>query len=151
MPAKASTSRSSASRRLGYVIAIGINGALLYLINESPGWRSVPFLTSATTQVIGVVNLALAFSVAANAVYLACDARWLRALGDLATTSVGLAAVLAIWDVFPIAFHGSAAFWSVLLRVLVMIGIVGSCIAIVVDLVTLARAAVGTGRRTTTH
>jgi hypothetical protein len=151
MPATASTRHSAASRRLGYVIAMGINGALLYLINESPGWHSVPFLTSATTQVIGVVNLALAVSLAANAVYLAYDARWLRALGDLATTSVGLAAAIAIWQVFPFAFHGSAAVWSVILRILVMTGIVGSCVAIVVDLVTLARAAVGASRPSTTH
>ena len=95
---------------------------------------------------IGVVNVALAVSLAVNVVYLAYDARWLRALGDLATTAVGLAAALAIWQVFPFAFHGSAAVWSVVLRVLVMIAIVGSCIAIVVDVVRLARAATGPGR-----
>jgi hypothetical protein len=151
MPYRAETGRSAASRRLGYLIGIIVNGALLYLINDSPGWRSVPFLTSSTTQVVGVVNLALAVSLAVNVVYLAYDARWLRALGDLATTSVSLAAALTIWQVFPFAFHGSAAFWSVVLRVLVMIGIVGSCIAIVVNVVVLARAAVGAGRPSPTH
>ena len=151
MPAKGAAGRSAASRRLGYLIAIGVNGALLYLINESPGWRSVPFLTSDTTQVIGAVNVALAVSLAVNVVYLGYDARWLRALGDLATTSVGLAAALAIWQVFPFAFHGSAAAWSVAARILVMTGIVGSCIAIVVDVVRLARAATGSGRPSPTH
>ncbi|HUZ56316.1 MAG TPA: hypothetical protein VMU94_27810 [Streptosporangiaceae bacterium] len=151
MPSKAATGRSAASRRLGYLIAIIVNGALLFLINDSPGWRSAAFLTSSTTQVIGVVNLALAVSLAANVAYLAHDARWLRALGDLATTSVGLAAALAIWQVFPFAFHGSASGWSVVVRVLVMIGIVGSCIAIVVNLVLLARAAGGAGRPSPRH
>jgi uncharacterized membrane protein YesL len=101
--------------------------------------------------VIGAVNVALAVSLAANVVYLVHDARWLRALGDLATTSVGLAAALAIWQVFPFAFHGAAAAWSVVLRILVMTGIVGSCIAIVVDVVRLARAATGSGRPSPTH
>ena len=151
MSSKAATGRSAASRRLGYLIAIIVNGALLFLINDSPGWRSVPFLTSGTTQVVGVVNLALALSLAVDVVYLAYDARWVRALGDLATTSVGLAAALAIWRVFPFAFHGSAAFWAIVLRVLVMIGIVGSCIAIIVNLVLLARAAVGQGRPSQAH
>lgn len=151
MPHKAATQLSAAFRRLGYLISIIINGALLYLINESPGWQAVPVLTPSTTQVLGIVNLALAVSLAVNVVYLAYDARWLRALGDLATTSIGLAAALTIWQVFPFAFHGSAAGWSVVARVLIMVAIVGSCIAILVNLVRLGRTMAGAGRASHSH
>lgn len=135
--------RSAASRRAGYVIAIVVNAVLLYLINVKPGWQVARFLTPATSQVLGIVNLALALRLAANVVYVGYDGPRLKALGDLITTAAGLAATIRVWQVFPFAFHGSAAFWSTVVRVLLIVGIVGSSIAIAVALVRLIR---GTGR-----
>ena len=60
----------AASRRAGYVVAVGVNALLLYLLNRSPGWQSVPFLTDAMNRVIGVVNLSITAGLVANLVYL---------------------------------------------------------------------------------
>ncbi len=126
-------------RRAGYLVAIAINGVLLYLLNGSPGWQSASFLTSATTEVIGLVNLALGASIAVNAAYLVHDPPWLRRLGDLATTVIGLAAAIRIWQVFPFSFGPGEQGWSTLARVLLIIAIAGSAIAIVVHVARLFR------------
>ena len=47
------------ARRVGYVIAIAVNAALLYLLNTNPGWEAIPLVTAAADQVIGLVNLSL--------------------------------------------------------------------------------------------
>jgi len=46
-----------------------VNAALLFVLNGQPGWQALPFLTSATSQVLGLVNLSLAVGLAVNLVY----------------------------------------------------------------------------------
>jgi hypothetical protein len=69
-------------------------------------------------------------------VYLVCDPPWVRSLGDLVTTGIGLAAAIRIWQVFPFDLSSG---WSAAVRVLLVVAIAGSCIALVVQVVSLAR------------
>ena len=132
---------SAAARRVGYLVGIVVDAALLFVLNGQPGWQALPFLTSDTSQVIGLVNLSLAVSLAVNAVYLFYDPPWLKSLGDLITAGIGLAVAIRIWQVFPFTFQGSAAWWSTAVRVLLILVIAGSAISIVVQAVSLARRA----------
>ena len=127
---------SAGTRRAGYGLAIVFGTVLLIILNGSPGWPAIPFLTSDTVQVLWLVNLSLAAGIAANLVYLAYDPPWLKSLGDLATTGIGLAAAIRIWQVFPFDLSSG---WSTAVRALLVIAIAGSCIALVVQVVALAR------------
>jgi hypothetical protein len=131
--------RSVAARRGGYVVSILINAALIYLLDAHPGWRAVPFLTPAASQVIGLFTAALAAGIAANVLYLIADPPRLRAFGDLVTLTISLIATVRILQVFPFAFHGSMAFWTMLVRTLLIIGLVGACLGLVYSLVTLVK------------
>ncbi|WP_404389609.1 hypothetical protein [Humibacillus xanthopallidus] len=126
-----------ATRRAGYVAAVVVNAAMLYLANRWPGWEAVPFLTEATVLVIGLVNASLVVGVIANLVYLVADPPRLRSLGDLVTTSVGLAAIVRIWQVFPFDVTGTP--WEAVLRVLLALAAFGSGVGIIVALVGLVR------------
>jgi hypothetical protein len=127
---------SAGARRTGYSFAIVFSTAMLVVLNVAPGWQAIPFLTSDTTQVLWLVNLSIAAGIAANLAYLAYDPPWLKSLGDLVTTGIGLAAAIRVWQVFP--FDLSAG-WSAGVRTLLVICIAGSCIALLVQIVTLAR------------
>ena len=141
-PTRPRSSRPTpAARRAGYVVAVVVNAAMLYLINRWPGWEAVPFLTDATVLVIGLVNASLVVGVVANLVYLVADPPRLRSLGDLVTTSVGLAAIVRIWQVFPFDVTGTP--WEAVLRVLLALAAFGSGVGIIVALVGVVR-----GRRT---
>ena len=124
------------ARRAGYGVAIGFSAALLFVLNGWPGWQAVPFLTSSTDQVLWLVNLSLAAGIAANIVYLAYDPPWVKSLGDLATTGIGLVTAIRVWQVFPFAVSSG---WSIAVRTLLVVTIAGSCIALVVQIVSLAR------------
>ena len=132
---RASTAAISVSVR-GYCLAIGFSAALLIVLNGSPGWQAMPFLTSDTGQVLWLVNFSLAAGIAANVVYLAYDPPWVRSPGGLATTGIGLATAIRLWQVFPFALSSG---WSTAVRVLLVVAIAGSCIALVVQIVSLAR------------
>ena len=140
-PARPSRQARSA-RRVGYVFAVLFNAAGLYLINVWPGWDAVPFLTGDTRQVLGIVNAVVIASLAVNVVYLFTDPRWLVALGGLVTTVLGLIGLIRIWQVFPFDFGDSSIDWTLLFHIGLVVGITGSCIAIVVQLVQLIRALV---------
>jgi hypothetical protein len=143
MPLGTSTRRPSAgARRGGYVGAIVVGAALLFVLNGWPGWQAMPFLTSDTSQVLWLVNLSIAAGLAANVVYLAYDPPWVRTSGDLVTAVIGLVAAIGVWRVFPFDF-GSATGWSTALRVLLVVAIVGSAIGIAVHLIALTRQLTG--------
>ena len=127
---------SAGARRAGYGLAIVFSTALLIILNGSPGWQAIPFLTSDTTQVLWLVNLSLAAGIAANAVYLVHDSPGVKVPGDLVTTGIGLVTAIRILQVFPFALSSG---WSTAVRVLLVIAIAGSCIALVVQIVALAR------------
>ena len=131
--------QSQAQRRGGYFGSILVNAVLIFLLDAHPGWRAVPFLTPATAQVIGLVTLTLAAGIGANVVYFIADPPRLRAFGDLVTLTISLITTVRVLAVFPFAFHGSVAYWSVIVRVILVVGIVGVCIGLLYSLVVLVR------------
>ena len=88
--------RSAGARRAGCSIAIAVSAALLLMLNAWPGWQQIPFLSSATGQVLWLVSLSLAAGIAASVVPVACGPPWVKSAGDLATTGIGLAAAIRI-------------------------------------------------------
>jgi hypothetical protein len=131
---------STASRRVGYVVAVLANAAMLYAVNVWPGWDAVPFLTGETEEVLGIVNASIIVGLVANAAYVLYDRPWFRAWGDITTNAVSLSAMVAIWRVFPFDFAESAVNWPVVVHVMLALGIFGTAVAIVVALVRLVRA-----------
>ncbi len=135
----------AAARRFGYLVAAAVLVAMLYAINVWPGWQEVPFLSDDTAQVLWLVNLSLVAGVAANMVYVAYDGLWLRSLGELVTTSIGVVVLARMWQVFPFDFSGNSIRWNVLVRFVLVVAIVGSIIGIIVQFVSLIRLASGGG------
>ncbi|TNC24870.1 hypothetical protein [Amycolatopsis alkalitolerans] len=134
---------STRSRRAGYVIAIVLGGALAYLINVAPGWEVLPFLTPETSAVLPLVNASILVGIALNLIWLFIDPPWFTALGGLATTGLGLAALVRFWQVFPVAFAAGSFNWAMLIRIGLVVGIVGSAIGLLVNFGSLLRALPG--------
>jgi hypothetical protein len=122
---------------VGYVITIMINAAMLYAINRWPGWSAVPFLTMDTVLVLGWVNASIVAGAIANSGYVAYDAPWFKALGDIVTTVVGLCALVRIWQVFPIVASDP---WPLVARLVLAVAIGGSLIGLAAQATALARA-----------
>lgn len=136
---------SVAERRFGYTISIAINAAVLYVINVTPGWAAVPFLSAESTRVIPLVNASVIAGVIVNLAYLALDPRWLVSLGSVVTTGIGAAALVRIWHVFPFDFADGSIDWSLIVRVVLVVGIVGSVIGMLAQLASLIGSNEGQG------
>ncbi len=131
--------RGRGTRRLGYLVAAAVNALLWYLANVSPGWEAVPFLTAGTVEVLPLFNLALGVGLVSNLVYVLWDPPRLRALGDLVGAVVALALGVRVYRVFPFDFAGLSYDLTTLMRVVVVLGIIGSAIGILAALVALVR------------
>lgn len=132
-----------AAPRAGFIIGASLNIVMWYAVNMWPGWHALPFLADDTRQVLGVVNLSLLAGVIANLVYVLHYAPWLRPLGDLVTTGVGLVAMVRVLQVFPFDFSGFSFDGSSLARVLLIVGILGAAVGIAVQFVKLVRTIYG--------
>lgn len=128
---------SRGSRRVGYAFAVILNFAMLYAINVWPEWDVLPFLTDDFTKVLGLVNASVIASIAVNLVYFLDDRAWVKKLGDIVTMGVGIAAMVVMWRVFPFDFGAATFDWALVFRILLGVGIVGSAIGILYNLVTL--------------
>lgn len=131
------------ARRVGYLIGALVNVALLVAVHEWPGWWAVPFLTDRTVLVLGMVNVTLVANLVAQLCYTAYDAKWFVTLGGLVTTAIGLVVIVRVWQVFPIDFDDGGFDWAQVLRILLVVGIVGSVIGLLVGLTTLLTMATG--------
>jgi hypothetical protein len=134
------TRMSTGTRRTGYAVALVVNAALLIAVNIWPGWRLLPLLTEDFVQVSDLVNLSLVAAIAANLVYLVGDRPVVRAVGEVITTAIGLVVVVRVFQVFPFAFAGPGFGWAFLVRVLLVLGVVGTSIALLVAIGSVLRA-----------
>lgn len=136
--------RTSTSRtRGGSIGSAVVNALLLYGINIWPGWRIVPFLTADMDRVLDLINATLVAGIVVNLVCAVIRSRALLALGNLVSIGIGLTALLRLWEVFPLDFGGNWPGWPVLVRVFLVLGIAGSIIGAIVELVNLFRALAG--------
>lgn len=128
-----------ASRRVGYVISVVVNAVLLFLITVAPGWQWVPFLTEEFERVLVLTNVSLWVGIVAGAINFIVDRAALRAFLELVTTVIALVLSVRMWQVFPFGFAGAGFPWETFVRGLLILAIVGTSIAIVVQLVVLVR------------
>ena len=132
---------SVAARRFGYILASAINVALLFIINIWPGWRGLSFVTAEASQIVGLLNLSLFVGVVANLAFAVLDSPWLKAVGELTTTGVGLVVLVQVFRVFPFDFESYSINWALVVRLAIVAAIVGSVIGLLVQLGSLIRLA----------
>ena len=126
-------------RRVGYLVAVVVNLVMLWVVGQVTGWHLTRFLTDRFGEVRPYLVLSLLVSVAVNVVYLARDDGLVRSIGQLLTLGVGVVAMVVTVRVFPFDFADYAVDWAPLLRVILVIGLVGSAVALVVELVRAIR------------
>ena len=141
----------TATSRSGSVGSAVINALLLWGINIWPGWQILPFLTPDMTRALDLINASLIASLIVNLVCAVIHSRALLALGNIVVMGIGVAALLRLWEVFPFDFGTSWSGWPVLVRVFLVLGIVGSIIGAIVEVVNFFRALAGFEPRARQH
>lgn len=128
---------STTARRFGYLVAAAVN--LLFLVLVWPGWAALPFLTEEFTRVVGLLSASLVVGAVANLVYVVADPPWVRSLGQLVVSAISLAVTVRLLQVFPFDFSRWSFDPSWLARLLLWLGIFGTVVGMLTELVRLVR------------
>jgi len=125
-------------RRIGFVALAVVNAALLVLLNASPGWQSMTFLTEAFGEVIGLVNASLLCSLLFNTIAVFTRSLLLRGAGEAIVATVTLVTLAKVFVVFPFSLPSSG--WELPVRVVLGIAMAGTFVTLVAGLGRVARA-----------
>ena len=134
------TGSTEATRRFGYFVAVVVNLVLLWVVNNILAWDVAPFLTDDFEILIPITSISLLFGAAINLAYIWVDSAWFKALTQMISAGIAMAVAIRTYQVFPFDFSAYDFGWTGLLRVVIVIGIVGTAIAVVVEFIKLARA-----------
>ena len=121
------------SKKPEYIAAIIANAVILVIVNQILNWGFLPFLTQDFKQVIPIQNVSLVATIIFNVAFLFHDAEWFSSLLKMVLNGIGVAVLARYLSVFPFDFSGSSFNWAALFRVMIVIGIVGCCIAVIVE------------------
>ena len=133
-------------RRIGYAIAVALNVAFLLIANNILDWGWLPWLTEDFSDVLPIMNASLIASIVVNTVYLVYDADWFKGLTQLGLLILSLIVTIRFWQVFPFDFSAYDFGWGTLVRWLLGLALFGVCVAILVQVIQLARLAMNAGR-----
>lgn len=137
-PTKVERSRPSAStRRSGYVVALVVNAAMVFVVLNLLEWGVLPFLTEEFTLLVPLIVLSLVASIVANAMYLFYDPPGFKTLCQVCISVISLVVAIRIYQVFPFDFTGYGEEWPSVTRIIVVVAMAGSAISILNESVKL--------------
>lgn len=128
------------TRRIGYVIAIAVNAAILYVVNHLLAWGWPPWLTDEFEEVLPILSISLLASILANVLYLGYDAAWFKSLTQVVVIGIAMAATIALFGVFPFDFSAYEFNWAVVARMVLILAMVGAGIAMITESVKFVAA-----------
>jgi hypothetical protein len=129
---------TTSTARAGYLAGALGNALLLGALHIWPGWQVLPFLTAETPEVLGAVDAMLVAGIAIDLLHVVRHRPWQTPVGTFVTSAFGLVATVRVLQVFPFAF-GPGFDWSPVVRVLLVLGAVGSAIGCVLAVVQMVR------------
>jgi hypothetical protein len=122
-------------RMTDYIFAVIFNIAFLVVVNKLPDWNIV-FITDSFPEVLWALNTSIAVSLAGNLILIFFHPRFLHHLLTAVFSVFGILATSVLLSVFPFEFAELVGEWlNILVRIVLIVGIVGSAIGVVVNIV----------------
>jgi len=130
-------------RMTDYIFSVVFNIAFLVVVNKVPEWN-IAFITDSFPEVLWALNTSLAVSLAGNVILIVFHPRFLHHLFNAVFAVFGILATSVLLSVFPFDFSQLVGEWlNILVRIVLIIGIVGSAIGVVVNIVKAIGAVFG--------
>jgi hypothetical protein len=124
-------------RRAGYLAAVVVNTLMAVIVTNLLGWGWLPFLTDDFELLVPLVVVSLGAGILANLAYLVYDPRWFKSLCQVGISAISLVVAVRMYQVFPFDFAGYGSGWATVTRVVLILAIAGSAVALLVEGVKL--------------
>jgi hypothetical protein len=134
------------ARRVGYVIAIVINVAMLVIVQNLLEWGWLPFLTDEFADVVPWISFSLIASIVANIIYQIDDGQTVKSVGQIVVNLISVWVTYTVLIVFPFDFSAYQFDWELVTRVVLILAIVGAGIGALVEAIRLLTTLAGPKR-----
>ena len=122
-------------RKAEYISAIIINLVLIWVWTHLPAWLS--FLTSSFSAVLTLFYISFVASILVNLILALNDQSAIRGLLKTALNIFNIIVLITLYYTFPFDFsHYANANWDQIVRILLLIGIFGTGVAVIVEFFT---------------
>jgi O-antigen/teichoic acid export membrane protein len=125
------------SRRIGYLIAIAVMIAVLYVLLHLYEWN-VPFLTEDYNDLLWYIRLSIYASIAAHAIFLMYDPKWFRHLLKAAANVFSALSAIMFYVIFPFDFHTEQL--NKIVKIVLLIIVILSLISILTEIFKAIRS-----------
>ena len=123
-----------------YIVSAVINAVFLFLVNKIPDWN-LAFIAGTYPNVLWALNLSLIVQIAGNFLLIFYHPMVLHHVGNVLFSIFGFIALIVVYTVFPFYLPELRSSWlPTLLRIVMIVGMVGTGIAAIVHLVGAIRS-----------
>lgn len=131
-----------AVQKVGFVIAIAINLAMVVIVHNILEWGWLPFLTPDFAQVLPWITFSLIATIVANTIYLLGLRPTAKPIWQIGLNLISLAVTYRLWQVFPFDFSGSDFDWTFVARVVLVLAMVGSGVGALTEVSRLFKTSI---------
>lgn len=119
-----------------YTLTIIFNGVFLYVVNNLTEW--VNWLSDGWTAVLWIINISIVLTIVFNLFYIFYDKNWFKNFTQIILNVIGCVSIATFYILFPLNLDATSFAWSQnLIKILLIIGFIGTIIAIIVNIAKL--------------
>lgn len=119
-----------------YTFAIFFNIIFFYIVNNLENW--VNWLSDGWTAVLWIINISIVLTIVFNLFYIFYDKNWFKNFTQIILNVIGCVSIATFYILFPLNLDATSFAWSQnLIKILLIIGFIGTIIAIIVNIAKL--------------
>jgi len=136
---KRRSAESRAIRRFGYLVSAVINAVLIFVAHNLVAWDWFSWLTDDFNDLVPLITISLGATILANLAYLWFDGPAFKSSTTVITSVISFVLSIRMLQVYPFDFSAYSFNWDLVAKSVLILGIVGTGISVIVELVKLVR------------
>lgn len=127
-------SKEKKAKTSEFIGAIIVNIIVLYVVNNLLSWH-LGFILPSFKDVLWILNISIGATIIANIIFLLYHPGWFRSIVQIILNILGFLVCYYLYTIFPFIF--SHASYTIVLKILLILGMVGVIIASIVEVLRL--------------
>lgn len=127
-------SKEKKAKTSEFIGAIIVNVIVLYVVNNLLSWH-LGFILPSFQDVLWILNISIGMTILANIIFLIYHPGWFRSIMQIILNILGFMVCYYLYTIFPFIFSNAA--YTIALKILIILGMVGVIIASIVEVFRL--------------
>ncbi|NND01671.1 MAG: hypothetical protein HKN91_02695 [Acidimicrobiia bacterium] len=127
------------ARRFGYTIAAIANGVMIWVVHNVLAWNIFGWITNDFSELLPWLTVSFVAGVMLNLIYVWDDAVPIKSPGQILSSVIGFVVTTQTLTIFPFDFTGYDFDFSIAIRIVLWISMIGIVIGVIAEATKLAK------------